>query len=71
MLEKGKREWRIPLQKFDGWRQCGEGDLVGLGIAFRIGRFQVQTPLDARPGSVTQPRYEVPDDLQVEIVETQ
>ena len=30
-----------------------------------IERFPVQTPLDARPGLQTQPRYEVPSDLRV------
>ena len=39
------------------------------GIGIRIGRFSVQTPLSARPGLGTQPRYEVPGDLRVELVE--
>ena len=37
-------------------------------VIVRIGRFPVQTPLGARPGLGTQPRYEVPGDLRVENV---
>ena len=33
--------------------------------------FSVQTPLGARPGLGTQPRYEAYDDLRVELVKTQ
>ena len=47
----------------------GESDLVSLGGGIRIGRFLVQTPLDARPGLGTQPCYEAPGDLPVEPVE--
>ena len=36
---------------------------------FRIGRFPVQTPLGARPGLGTQPHYEAPGDLRIELVE--
>ena len=35
----------------------------------RIGRFPVQTPLGARPGLGTQPRYEAPGDLRVKLVD--
>ena len=42
---------------------------MGYGVTIRIGRFLVQTPLGARPGLGTQPRYEAPGDLWVEIVE--
>ena len=45
----------------------GEGSLVGWGNVIRIGGFLVQPPLDAWPGSGTQPYYEAPRDLQVEI----
>ena len=45
-----------------------ESGLVGSGVVVRIGRFLVQTPLGARPGIGTQPRYEAPGDLQVENV---
>ena len=38
------------------------------GISVRIGRFPVQTPVDAQLGLGTQPCYEAPGDLQVEIV---
>ena len=41
------------------------------GVAIRIGRFLVQTPLGARPGLGKQPRYKAPSDLRVEIVKTQ
>ena len=34
-----------------------------------IGRFPVQTPVDARPGLGTQPRYEPPGDLSVEYLQ--
>ena len=42
---------------------------MGYGVPIRIGRFPVQTPLGARLGLGTQPRYEAPGDLWVEIVE--
>ena len=45
-----------------------ESGLVGSGVVVRIGRFLVQTPLGARPGIGTQPRYEAPGDLRVENV---
>ena len=45
--------------------------LVGQVIAIRIRRFFIQTPLAARQGLETQPRYEVPSDLWVKVVETQ
>ena len=38
------------------------------GISIRIGRFPDQTLLDAWLGLGTQPHYEAPGDLQVEIV---
>ena len=43
----------------------------GLRCCDKCGRFPVQTPLGARPGLGTEPRYEVPGDLRVEIVKTQ
>ena len=46
----------------------GESGLVGEGVVVRIGRFPVQTPLGARPGFGTQPRYEAPGDPRVENV---
>ena len=46
----------------------GESGLVGSGAAVRIGRFPVQTPLGARLGLGTQPRYEAPGDPRVENV---
>ena len=42
---------------------------MGYGVTIRIGRFLVQTPLGTRLGLGTQPRYEAPGDLWVEIVE--
>ena len=45
----------------------GESGLVGWGVTLRIGRFPVQTPIDAGPGLGTQPLYEFPGDSQVEI----
>ena len=44
--------------------------LFKLGIVIRIGRFLVQTPLGARPGLGTQPRYKIPGNHQVEYVKT-
>ena len=41
------------------------------GVVIQIGRFPVQTQLGALPNLVTQPGYEAPSDLQVEIVQTQ
>ena len=35
----------------------------------RTGRFLVRTPLGARPGLGSRPRYEAPGDLQIEYVE--
>ena len=49
----------------------GESGLVGQGGVIRIGRFLVQTPLGARPGLGTQPRFEAPGDLRAKIVNTQ
>ena len=40
---------------------------MGSGVTVRNGRFPVQTPLPARPGFGTQPCYESPADLRVEI----
>ena len=48
----------------------GESGLVG-DFVIRIGRFAVETALDARPGLGTQFRYEAPGDRRVEIVKTQ
>ena len=48
-----------------------ESGLVGQGGVIRIGRFLVQTPLGARPGLGTQPRFEAPADLRAKIVNTQ
>ena len=45
--------------------------IVSLDVVTRIGRFPVQTPLGARPGLGTQPRYEAPGDLRVELDKTQ
>ena len=42
---------------------------MGKGAGIRIGTFSVQTPLGARPGLGTQPRYEAPGDPRVELVE--
>ena len=42
---------------------------MGYSVTIRIGRFPVQTPLGARLGLGTQPCYEAPGDLWVEIVE--
>ena len=39
------------------------------GVASRIATFPVQTPLGARPGFETQPRYEAPGNFRVEIEE--
>ena len=47
-----------------------ESGLAGSGVVIRIGRFPVQTLLGAWLGLGTQPRYEAPSDLLVEIVET-
>ena len=41
-----------------------------VGVAIRIGRFSVQSPLGARLGSGTQPRYDAPGDHPVKIVKT-
>ena len=41
------------------------------GISIKIRRFPVQNPLGACPGLGTQPHYEAPGDLQVEIVRKQ
>ena len=49
----------------------GESGLEGKGVVIRIGRFPVQTLLGVLLGLVTQPRYEDPGDLWVEIVKTQ
>ena len=48
--------------------RVGESGLMGWDVAIEIGRSPVQTPLGARPGLATQPHYEVPGDLRVEIV---
>ena len=45
----------------------GESDLVGKGIGIRIVRFLVQTPPGAQPHLGTQPCYEAPGALWVEI----
>ena len=45
-------------------------EYVHFESGLRIGRFAVQTPQGARPGLGTQPRYEVPNDFRVEIVQT-
>ena len=37
-------------------------------MSIRIGRFPDPTPLDPRSGLGTQPRYETPGDLKIEIV---
>ena len=42
---------------------------MGNDVTVRNGRFPAQTPLGARPGLGTQPRYEASGDLLVEIVE--
>ena len=47
----------------------GESGLLDKGIAIRIGSFLVQTPQGAWLGLGTQPCYEAPGDLQLEIVE--
>ena len=39
---------------------------MGKGVVIRIGRVLVQTPLGARPGLGTQPRFEAPSNLKVE-----
>ena len=39
---------------------------MGQGVTFRIGSFQVQTPLGARTDFETQPRQKTPSDLGVE-----
>ena len=44
---------------------------MGEGITIRIGKFLVQTPLVTVPGLGTQPRYEAPGSLWVDIVTTQ
>ena len=58
----------LPTPNFHSWKNWGEfgkSDLVGYGIAIRIGRFPVQTPLGTQPGLEAQSHYEVPGDLQV------
>ena len=47
--------------------EMGGNGLVGQGIAIRIGRFLVQTPLGAQPGLETQPHYKAAGDLQVNL----
>ena len=57
------------------WRHhvfsLGDSDLVGQGVVIRIGRFPVQTPSGARPGSGTQPHYEASGDPWLEYARTQ
>ena len=43
---------------------------MSCGIVIRIGRFPVQTPLDAQSGLGIQPCYKAARDLLVEIVKT-
>ena len=45
--------------------------LVCYGVTFRIGRFPVQIPLSPPPGFGTQPQYEAPGDLRVELSKMQ
>ena len=58
------------MQSFylDVQKEHGESGLVGLAVVVRIGRFPVQTPLNARPGLGTQPRHKAPGNLRVESV---
>ena len=42
--------------------------IVGQAVAIRIGRFPVQNLLGTRLGLRTQPRYEAPGDLRVELL---
>ena len=51
----------VPSKEWGEWPS-------GLRRCSRIGRFPVQTPLGARPGLGTQPRYEAPGDLRAENV---
>ena len=44
-----------------------ENGLVGQGIAIRIGRFLVQTPLGAQPGLEAQPPYKAAGELHVNL----
>ena len=46
----------------------GESGLVGEGIVIRVGRYPVRTPVGARPGLGTQPRYETLGDPRVDYV---
>ena len=48
-----------------------ESEWPSEGIVIRTGRFLVQNPLCARPGLGTQPGYEVPGDLWVELAKMQ
>ena len=54
------------MQSFylDVQKEHGESGLVGLAVVVRIGRFPVQTPLNARPGLGTQPHFEASGDLR-------
>ena len=61
----------LVFRKLTSFALKGESGLVGKGVTFRIGRIPVQTPLGARPGFETQPRYEAPDDHWDEIGQTQ
>ena len=47
------------------WSNAWEGGLVDQDVTFIIGSIPVQTPLGARPGLGTQPRYEAQGDLRV------
>ena len=44
-----------------------ESGIVGWDVAIRIGKFPIQTPLDARPGLGTQPHYEAPGGIKVQL----
>ena len=46
-------------------------NIMGLGITIKIGRFPVQSLLNAWLGIGIQPCYKAPGDLRVKIAETQ
>ena len=58
-----KNEWEVIKKK----KICKEPQqTLGLSVVTRIGRFLVQIPPGAQPGSGTQTCYEAPGDLRVE-----
>ena len=53
------------IKNIKGHTEIREELPSGLRRYVTIGRFLVQSPLGARPGLGTQPRYEAPGDLRV------